>query len=84
MTYTLHDLAGNIGVAMIVVMFVLLQLKKIESKSFLYSFLNGVGAFLILVSLTQEFNVSAFILQAGWIIASAIGIWTWYKSKRKS
>jgi len=84
MNYALHDLAGNIGVALIVGMYALLQLNKIQSKSFWYSFYNGLGAFLILISLMFEFNVSAFILQTGWIIASVIGIVTYYRSKRKS
>lgn len=84
MNYALHDLAGNIGVILIVGAYALLTLNKIQSKGFWYSFFNGLGALLILVSLMFEFNASAFILQAGWIVASLIGIATFYKNKRRT
>ena len=39
-----------------------LQLERIDSRSILYSALNGVGAVLVILSLLVEFNLSAFVI----------------------
>ena len=74
MTYGWHDLLGIIGVVSIVATYMLLQLEKLSATSFLYSAANGLGASLILVSLIYEFNLSAFIIEAFWLLISTYGI----------
>ena len=51
----LFDLAGFIGVLLIVVAYLLLQLDKLPSSSPSYSLLNAAGALLIIVSLVFKF-----------------------------
>ncbi|MFV0436251.1 MAG: CBU_0592 family membrane protein [Desulfopila sp.] len=51
-----------------------MQLNRIKSSSIRFSMLNAVGAFLILVSLYFDFNLSAFIIEFFWLLISAIGI----------
>ena len=64
MTYGWHDLLGNFGVVLVLAIYMLLQLEKLSATGFLYSATNGLGALLILVSLTFEFNLSAFLIEA--------------------
>ena len=60
---TSFDLAGFIGVVMIVIAYLLLQLDKLPSSSLSYSLLNAAGALLIIISLIFKFNLSAFIVE---------------------
>ncbi len=69
-----HDLIGSAGAAMIVVSYALLQLERISSAALSYSLLNAAGAGLILVSLTVDFNLAAFLIEAFWLLISFIGI----------
>ncbi len=82
MTYGWHDLLGNIGVVLILATYMLLQLEKLSATSFLYSVTNGLGASLILVSLIYEFNLSAFIIEAFWLLISIYGIVRYFSRNR--
>jgi len=75
MSYEWHDVAGNIGVAFILITYLLLQLGKIRSEALIYSVCNAIGAGLVLLSLYYEFNLSAFIIEGFWVLISLIGIW---------
>ena len=74
MTYGWHDLFGMIGVVLILVSYMLLQLERLSATSFSYSATNGLGAFLILVSLMYDFNLPAFIIEAFWLLISIYGV----------
>ncbi len=74
---------GIIGVVLIIATYMLLQLEKLSATSFLYSATNGLGASLILVSLIYEFNLSAFIIEAFWLLISTYGI-VRYLSRNRS
>lgn len=74
MEYSWHDFIGNIGVAVIILSYLALQLERIDSRGFLFSALNGAGAVLVIFSLTFEFNLSAFIIEAFWLLISLFGI----------
>ncbi len=82
MTYGSHDLLGIIGVVLIVATYMLLQLEKLSAMSFLYSAANGLGASLILVSLIYDFNLSAFIIEAFWLLISIFGIMRYFSRNR--
>ncbi len=82
MTYGWHDLLGIIGVVSIVATYMLLQLEKLSATSFLYSATNGLGASLILVSLIYDFNLSAFIIEAFWLLISTYGIVRYFSRNR--
>ena len=74
MSFHLFDLAGFIGVLLIIVAYLLLQLDRLPSSSPSYSLLNAVGALLIIVSLFFRFNLSAFLVEAFWLVISLFGL----------
>ena len=73
---------GIIGVVLILATYMLLQLEKLSATSFLYSATNGLGASLILVSLIYDFNLSAFIIEAFWLLISIYGIVRYFSHNR--
>ena len=75
MTYSWYDFLGNVGVLLILLSYLLLQMKKIKSQSMYYSLMNATGALLILVSLYYNFNLSAFIMEFFWLLISLYGLW---------
>ncbi len=73
MTYAWYDILGTLGVAVIIVTYVLLQAEKLRSDSLYYSLLNSIGASLIIVSLYFNFNFPAFIVEFFWLLISLFG-----------
>jgi hypothetical protein len=80
---TWFDLAGFIGVLLIVVAYLLLQLDKLPSSSPSYSLLNAAGALLIMVSLLFKFNFSAFLIEVFWFLISLLGLSRWLISRQR-
>lgn len=74
MNYHWYDFAGNIGVFLILLAYLLLQLGKCTSLSIRFNLLNILGAGLILLSLCFDFNLSAFIIEFFWLLISLGGI----------
>lgn len=74
MTYAWFDILGTLGVAVIIITYVLLQVERIRSDSLYYSLLNAVGASLIIVSLCFNFNFPAFVVEFFWLLISLFGI----------
>jgi len=79
MIYGLTDFLGNIGVVLIIIDYLLLQLNRISSNSLSYSLLNAVGASLIIISLVFNFNLSAFIMEATWVLISLFGLYRYFR-----
>lgn len=74
MNLSWFDLAGFVGVVLIVIAYLLLQLNKLPSSAPSYSLLNAIGAFLVMVSLVFDFNLSAFLMEAFWFLISLFGL----------
>lgn len=74
MDYSWFDAAGNIGVLMMVIAYLLLQLEKVSGSALSYLVLNTVGAALVMVSLMFRFNLSAFLMEAFWLLISLYGL----------
>ena len=74
MNFAWYNILGTVGVATIVVTYMLLQTDRLRSNSLYYSLLNGVGAVLILVSLYFEFNFPSFVVEFFWLLISLFGI----------
>ncbi|HSD68152.1 MAG TPA: permease [Woeseiaceae bacterium] len=74
MAYGWHDLLGNIGVVMVLALYFLLQSERIQATSRVFSAANALGALLIIVSLIQQFNLSAFIVELAWLLISLYGL----------
>jgi len=73
MKYGVLDFVGNIGVAMMMLAYLLLQLNKI-THGLGYSVVNAVGASLVVISLLVNFNLSAFLMEVFWVLISFVGI----------
>jgi membrane-associated HD superfamily phosphohydrolase len=72
--YSWFDLIGNTGVLLMVVAYLLLQLEKLSGSAVSYLLLNALGAILVMISLTFRFNLSAFLMEAFWLLISLYGL----------
>lgn len=86
MDYQWHDLIGNVGVLTSVAAYLALQMGWVAGRSLRYSAANAVGALLLLVSLTVELNLSAFVVEAFWLSISLLGVrrWLWQRPTGRS
>ena len=74
MNYGVHDFVGNLGVVVVLVTYLLLQMDRMVATSLTYSITNAIGAVLILISLAQDFNLSAVIIESVWLTISIFGM----------
>ena len=74
MDYSWFDLVGNVGVLLMVIAYLLLQLEKLSGTSVIYLLLNAVGAIMVMISLMLQFNLSAFLMEAFWLLISLYGL----------
>ena len=74
MNYAWYDFVGMLGVAVIIGTYLLLQLERLDAAGLAYSLLNAVGASMVLVSLYYEFNLSAVVVEAFWVLISLLGV----------
>lgn len=68
------DVAGLVGVAAILVGYALATLGRLHPKGARSLAVNFVGASLILLSLTRNFNLSAAIVEAAWALIALAGL----------
>ena len=80
------DGVGMLGAALIVIAYLLLQTRHIDSQSLAFSAANGLGAAAIIFSLYFEFNLSAFVIEAFWLAISLYGVYRAlrYRNRRPS
>ena len=71
---SLYDVAGLIGVATILAAYAATVMGGLDPKGALALALNFAGPCLILVSLSQRFNLSAAIVEAAWALIALIGL----------
>jgi len=83
MNYSGYDFAGNIGVVLMVLAYLLIQAEKIRSRDLSYSLMNGAGALLVVVSLLYRFNLSAFLVESFWFVISVYGLFK-FASRRNA
>ena len=83
MSYAWYDIIGTLGVALIVLTYILLQLERIRSEQLAYSLLNAAGASFILVSLYFSFNFPSFIVEFFWLLISLFGVGKYLRQKRE-
>lgn len=71
---SVYEWAGYTGVAFYLISYSMLQMGLIRGAGYAYTLMNLTAACLVLVSLTQAFNMSAAIIQSMWILISVIGL----------
>ena len=72
--YRLHDLIGNLGVALVLGTYFLLSSGRLRIDSVAYPSLNALGAVLIGYSLLFDFNLSSMIIEIVWFSISIYGL----------
>lgn len=71
---TWYDIAGLIGVATILAGYAVATMGRLDPKGAPSLAINFAGASLILLSLTQRFNLSAAIVEAAWAFIALVGL----------
>ncbi len=76
MTFLWHDWCGYIGVALVLLAFLLLQAHKLHGNGLLYQLMNVLGALGVILSLVfgVAMNWPAFLMQVAWIVIGVYGI----------
>jgi len=82
MEYPLHNVIGNLGVALIVGSYFLVQTRKLSATGLAYTAGNGLGAAFVMISLYFDFNLSAFIIEVFWLLISLLGLARIYRERR--
>jgi hypothetical protein len=68
------DIAGLVGVVLILAAYAAATAGRLHPKGASSLAVNFVGASLILVSLTQSFNLSAAIVEGAWALIALVGL----------
>jgi hypothetical protein len=71
---TLPDLAGLIGVLLMLSAYALGQLGRLRIDAIPALLMNLTGAVLVMVSLFYKFNLSAFLMEAAWAVVALFGL----------
>ncbi len=71
---TLFDVAGLIGVLLMLSAYAAAQLRWLDATRATALLMNLVGAGLVLVSLTRAFNLSAALLESAWGLVALFGL----------
>jgi hypothetical protein len=69
-------IAGIIGAAIMVSAYVLLEAEKLSARDIKYYLLNGIGSFLVLVSIAAHFDsadMGGIAVEAAWFLVSVMG-----------
>ena len=76
MTFLWHDWCGYVGVALVLLAFLLLQAHKLHGNGLLYQLMNILGALGVILSLVfgAAMNWPAFLMQVAWIVIGVYGI----------
>jgi hypothetical protein len=69
-----YDVAGLLGVALILAAYAVTTVGRLDPKGAPSLAINFLGASLILLSLTQKFNLSAAIVEAAWALIALVGL----------
>lgn len=72
---TLTDLIGLTGVATFVVAHFAVQVLRHSPRSDLVIGLNLIGPVLMLISLSQDFNLASVLSQCFWFVLTLVGWW---------
>jgi hypothetical protein len=82
---SLTDVAGLGGVALILFAYAGAALGKVDPERPLSLVCNLLGASLILWSLlTQDFNLSATVMEAAWALVALVGLILWAVRRKRS
>lgn len=79
-----YDWAGYLGVALVLLAYLLLQARMLLSNGLIYQLMNLFGATgLILSLLFGSFNLSAFVMEVAWVLISIYGLLRGWRLRRE-
>ena len=73
-TTSIYQIMGVLGFILYMMSYFLLQIGKLRGSSNSYILMNLSAASLVLISLTQHFNLASALIQISWILISFIGL----------
>jgi len=76
--FSLVTMVGLVGAGITIFAYLALQLGYLRGQGYYYAGLNAIGAGLVLIGLTEAFNLSSAIMQGIWISVSVVGITRYY------
>ena len=68
------DAAGLLGVVVMLLAYAGAQLRRLDPVKAPSLLMNLAGASLVMFSLTRNFNLSAFVMEAAWASVAAFGL----------
>lgn len=68
------DLLGLVGVVMMLGAYAGAQLDRLDPVKTPSLVVNLVGSSLVMLSLTRDFNLSAFLMEAAWALVALFGL----------
>jgi paired small multidrug resistance pump len=80
----LFNLIGTAGVIFLLVGYFLVQRGTASGQGIVFPVLNFIGAGLIAISLINDWNFPAFLIEACWMVISLYGMWQYHAKKRHS
>ncbi|PID47728.1 MAG: hypothetical protein CR967_03635 [Proteobacteria bacterium] len=82
MEFDLYQWVGFIGMAFTVWAYFLIQAQKTTFDSWVYLWLNLLGAILLIISLIFHFNLGSFLIEIFWIGITIFGMGKKWKKKK--
>ena len=79
----LNDWIGSVGVAILLIAFMLILTNKISKNGIVYLFMNFVGSGLAAIASYLIHYTPFIILELAWMLASLFGIWKFYKDRNR-
>ena len=79
---SISDAIGLVGAVSYLSSYALMTMKKIKGESYTYLGMNLIGATFVMFSLTQNWNLSSFIIQGTWILLSINGMYNIFKCRK--
>ena len=67
----------------ILVVYFMLQIERIDPLGLAYSVINLSGSILIAISLIYAFNFASFVIEICWTLISLIGVWRYIRQRRE-
>jgi hypothetical protein len=75
MSLAWYDWTGFAGVALVLLAFLLLQMRRLHGNKLVYQSMNALGALGVITSLLfGTFNLPALLMEFGWLAISVYGM----------
>ena len=72
---------GLIGVALVLLAYGLVSSGRLSATNARYQLINIVGTVGVLLSLTTQWNLSSFVLNAAWLVIGIVGLIRIYRRR---